>query len=45
MVVFGKDDRVVKEIAWREPDFKKRKGRPRKRWKEAAVADLREKIY
>jgi Reverse transcriptase (RNA-dependent DNA polymerase) len=37
------DDRIPRRIAWKTPMHKRKKGRPRKRWREEVMADLREK--
>lgn len=36
-------ERLVKTIAWREPEGKRRRGRPRRKWREAMEEDIREK--
>ena len=37
------EQRIVKHLAWKEPVGKKRKGRPRKKWREAVAIDLKER--
>ena len=37
------EDRTVRRIAWKTPRYKKKNGRPRKRWREAVLKDLRNK--
>jgi hypothetical protein len=37
------ESRNVKTIAWKAPDSKRKRGRPRKRWREAVEEDLKEK--
>ena len=36
-------DRTVRRIVRKTPGYKKKKGRPRKRWKAAVLEDLRDK--
>ena len=37
------EDRTVRRIAWKTPRYKKKRGRLRKRWREAVLEDLRDK--
>ncbi|KAK9710097.1 hypothetical protein QE152_g26238 [Popillia japonica] len=37
------ETRTAKEIAWKLPDISKRRGRPKRRWKEAVMEDIKEK--
>lgn len=39
------EDRLVKKIAWNKPNIKKKRGRPRKRWREAPTPDIRMKNW
>nr|CAH7756657.1 unnamed protein product [Callosobruchus chinensis] len=36
-------EREVKQMAWKIPEGKRKRGRPRKRWREAVEEDLEEK--
>ena len=36
-------EREVKMVAWKIPEGKRKRGRPRKKWKEAIEEDLAEK--
>lgn len=38
------EERLVKKIAWKKPDYKKKKGRPKIQQKQALMTDLKEKI-
>lgn len=37
------EERIVKTVGWKEPEGKKKKGRPRRKWREAIMQDLEEK--
>ncbi|KAF2893213.1 hypothetical protein ILUMI_12961 [Ignelater luminosus] len=37
------ENRTIKKLAWKDPDYKKKRGRPRKRWREAILEDMQEK--
>lgn len=37
------DERIVKEVRWRIPEGRRKRGRPRKKWWEAVKEDLKEK--
>lgn len=34
--------RMSKTVAYKRPDYKEKKGRPRKRWHQAVILDLKE---
>ncbi|KAF2889780.1 hypothetical protein ILUMI_16392 [Ignelater luminosus] len=39
------ENRTVKKLAWKDPDYKKKRVRPRKRWREAILEDMQEKGF
>ena len=37
------EKRAVKKIAWKTPGYRKNRGRPKKRWRETVLDDLKDK--
>ena len=37
------ENRTFRKIAWKTSEYKKKRGRPRKRWRETVLEDLKDK--